>query len=285
VAEDARWRERAETFRRLHDGPGALRLVNAWDRLSARVFVLAGAPAIGTSSFAVALANGYADGENIPWELVREVVASIVGAVEVPVSVDIEAGQGEAPDAVALAVADVVAAGAVGINLEDRLSTARGGLFGVEAQSARIAAARDAGGRELFINARCDVWFGADIADDDRLDEAMDRARGYVEAGADGLFFPGLVSLDTLHAVAAKLAPTPVNAMLWPGLPSIEQLEAAGVRRLSQGGSAFLVAAAELEAMTRRFLEGAPELFGAETVPAFHLVPSLAAASAPAQAT
>jgi 2-methylisocitrate lyase-like PEP mutase family enzyme len=281
VAEDARWIEQAETFRRLHDGPGILRLVNAWDRFSARVFALAGAPAVATSSFAVALANGFADGENIPWMQVRDNVASITGAVDVPVTVDVEAGQGEAPEAVARAVTDVVAAGAVGINLEDRQPESAAGLFGPDAQADRIAAARDAGGRELFINARCDVWFGAALAikdrpHEDRLDEALVRARAYLDAGADGLFFPGLVALDTLQAVVAALTPAPVNAMLWPGLPSIEQLEAAGVRRLSQGGSAFLVATAELEQMTRRFLEGAPELFGADTVPAFHLVPALA---------
>ena len=282
MAEDARWVERAETFRRLHDGPGVLRLVNAWDRLSARVFALAGAPAVATSSFAVALANGYADGENIPWARVREVVASITGAVDVPVSVDIEAGQGEAPEAVALAVADVVAAGAVGINLEDRHPTAPTGLFAVDDQSARIAAARTAGGAGLFINARCDVWFGADLADEHRLEEALARARRYLDAGADGLFFPGLIALDALRTVVAELAPAPVNAMLWPGLPSIEQLDAAGVRRLSQGASAFLVATGALEEMTRRYLEGAPDLFGADTTPAFHLIPSLAAAPVPA---
>jgi 2-methylisocitrate lyase-like PEP mutase family enzyme len=276
VAEDARWTERAQTFRRLHDGPGVLRLVNAWDRLSARVFALAGAPAVATSSFAVALANGYADGENIPWALVRDTVASMTGAVDVPVTVDIEAGQGDAPEAVARAVADVAAAGAVGINLEDRQPEAASGLFAVDAQADRVAAARDAGGRDLFINARSDVWFGAELADGDRLDEALARARAYLDAGADGIFFPGLVALDTLQAVTAALAPAPVNAMLWPGLPPIEQLEAAGVRRLSQGGSAFLVAAAELEQMARRFLDGAPEHFGADTVPAFHLIPALA---------
>ena len=277
MAEDARWTERADTFRRLHDGPGVLRLANAWDHLSARVFALAGAPALGTSSFAVALANGYADGENIPWARVREVVASIVGAVDVPVSVDVEAGQGEAPDAVASAVADVVSAGAVGINLEDGNPTAPGALFDVAAQSARIAAARAGGGNGLFINARCDVWFGADLADDERLDDGLRRARGYLDAGADGVFFPGLVDLDTLRTVVAELAPAPVNVMLWPGLPQVEQLEAAGVRRLSQGGSSFLVATGALEAMTRRFLEGEPERFGADTVPAFHLIPALAA--------
>jgi 2-methylisocitrate lyase-like PEP mutase family enzyme len=122
------------------------------------------------------------------------------------------------------------------------------------------------------------VWFGADVAESDRLDEAVTRGVAYVEAGADGVFFPGLIDVDTLRSVTAKLAPAPVNAMLWPGLPSIDQLEAAGVRRLSQGGSAFLVAAGALEEMTRRFLEGEPEQFGGATVPAFHLVPALATA-------
>src|SRR3954452_15356606 len=98
----------AAIFRSLHDGPAPFRLVNAWDALSARVLAVAGAPAVATSSFAVAFARGYADGEHIPWPDVCRTVAEIVIAVDVPVSVDIEAGRGLEPRAVADAVADVV---------------------------------------------------------------------------------------------------------------------------------------------------------------------------------
>ena len=118
---------RARIFRRLHDGPTPLRLVNAWDTVSARVLALAGAPAVATSSFAVAFANGYADGEQIPWPEVCRTIEAIVEAADVPVSADIEAGRGASPSAVASAVADVAKIGAVGINLEDRRPDASGG--------------------------------------------------------------------------------------------------------------------------------------------------------------
>jgi 2-methylisocitrate lyase-like PEP mutase family enzyme len=107
----------AETFRRLHDGPAPFRLANGWDAVSARVLALAGAPAVATSSFAVAFAQGYADGEQMPWVDVCRTVEAMVGAVDVPVSADIEAGRGAEPAVVEAAVSDVVGAGAVGINL------------------------------------------------------------------------------------------------------------------------------------------------------------------------
>src|SRR3954452_907417 len=136
-----------------------LRLVNAWDPVSARVLALAGAPAVATSSFAVAFAHGYADGEQLPWTDVCQNLEAIVDAVDFPVSVDIEAGGGALPSAVESAVADVVGVGAVGTNLEDRRHDTPGALFETTQQCERIAAARSAGGADLFINARCDVFF------------------------------------------------------------------------------------------------------------------------------
>jgi 2-methylisocitrate lyase-like PEP mutase family enzyme len=84
---------RADTFRSFHDAEEPLRLVNVWDLVSARVAELAGASALGTSSFAIAVAHGYADGEHIPWPVVRDLVTQIVEAVDVPLTVDIEAGR------------------------------------------------------------------------------------------------------------------------------------------------------------------------------------------------
>jgi 2-methylisocitrate lyase-like PEP mutase family enzyme len=190
-----------------------LRLVNAWDAVSARVLALAGAPAIATSSFAVAFAHGYADGEHIPWAAVCRTAEAIVAAVEVPVSVDIEAGQGSEARAVEAAVADIVAAGAVGINLEDGRRDEPGRLFDADRQCERIAAAREAGGAPLFINARCDVFFGSDVAEGARVDEALSRAADYLAAGADGIFLPGLVDLDHIRRVTADIPQGPSPSM------------------------------------------------------------------------
>jgi len=268
---------RAERFHALHASEAPVRLVNAWDALSARVFAASGAPAIGTSSFAVALANGYQDGQNIPWSAVCDVVRSITNAVDVPVTVDIEAGQGGSPETVAAAVADVIARGAVGINLEDGIPGQPGALFDVATQRERVAAARAAADEStvpMFLNARCDVWFGASIAADDQLDAAIARTTAYVDAGADGVFVPGLTDLTMLRQLIEAVG-VPVNVMHWPGLPPYEELVDAGVRRISQGGSAFLYAVANLECLTRAFLGDMPDTFGGGLVPAFHMLPVL----------
>jgi len=267
----------AAAFHDLHRGPAPLRLVNAWDALSARVFALAGAPAIATSSFAVALSHGYDDGQHVPWSTVTATVREIVGATDVPVTVDIEAGQGSTPDAVASAVADVLDAGAVGINLEDGVPGSPGELFDEQAQADRIAAARataDRHGIRLFVNARTDVFFGAAIPAEDQADAVVRRARHYVDAGADGIFVPGLVDRAVLEQVTGAVT-EPINVMLWPGLPPLAELTAVGVRRISQGAGTFLVAAGQLEAMTRAYLEGEPDQFGGEATPAYHLLGDL----------
>jgi 2-methylisocitrate lyase-like PEP mutase family enzyme len=269
---------RAERFHRLHDAPGPFRLVNAWDRFSGRVFSLAGAPAIGTSSFAVALAHGYQDGQRIPWALVRDVVADLVDAAgDVPVTADIEAGQGPAPADVATAVDDVITAGAVGVNIEDSIPATRGELFTIEDHCDRLRAARAAAERRslpLFINARCDVYFGARIAGAERPRQLLERATAYTEAGASGVFVPGLTDLDVLARLCDTVG-VPVNVMVAPGLPSVEDLATAGVRRISQGGAGFLLAAGYLERMTRAFLEGPYETAGGDVVPAMQLVRKL----------
>jgi 2-methylisocitrate lyase-like PEP mutase family enzyme len=271
--------ERADRFRKLHDADEPLRLVNVWDLVSARVAELAGAPALGTSSFAVAVAQGYPDGEHVPWSDVRGLVGRITDAVDVPVSVDIEAGRGATADAVAGTVADVVAAGAVGCNLEDSHPDRPGALFSVDEQCARHRAARDAAdadGVHRFVNARCDVWFGAAIEPGAQLAEARDRAGAYVEAGADGIFLPGLVDVDDLHAMV-DAAEVPVNVMLWPGVPPVEDLRTAGVRRISQGAASFLVDLGHLEQSTRAYLtaDAPAEPDPGTPMPAIHLVEPL----------
>jgi 2-methylisocitrate lyase-like PEP mutase family enzyme len=269
---------RAERFHRLHDAPRPFRLVNAWDRFSARVFGLAGAPAVGTSSFAVALAHGYQDGQRIPWAVARDVVADIVDAAgDVPVTADIEAGQGPSPADVAAAVDDVITAGAVGVNIEDSLPEAPGQLFTIEDQCDRLRAARAAAERRslpLFINARCDVYFGARLDGTERPRQLLERATAYAEAGASGVFVPGLADLDVLARLCGTVG-VPVNVMVQPGLPGVEALASVGVRRISQGGASILLAAGYLERMTRAFLEGPYETAGGDVVPAVHLVRNL----------
>ena len=250
--------ERAIRFRELHAAPSPLLLTNAWDATSARVLAAAGAPAIGTTSFGVALAHGVWDAELLPFDDVLAVAVAITSAVDVPVTVDLEAGRGENPADVQRAVEAVIGSGAVGVNIEDAVPGQPGQLRDIDEQAARLAAARAAAvasGIPIFVNARCDVWFGADVPADARIDEAVRRALAYRTAGADGLFLPGLLDVATIEEVTGQVE-LPVNIMVGVGAPSLDELVAAGVRRLSQGGEPFLAIVGTLKALADRYLAG-----------------------------
>ncbi|GAA2290565.1 isocitrate lyase/phosphoenolpyruvate mutase family protein [Nonomuraea roseoviolacea subsp. roseoviolacea] len=223
-------------FRSLSAEP-VLVLPNAWDAASAAVIAAAGATAIATTSGGVAWSLGSGDGQRLGRDEMVEAARRVVDCVDVPVTVDVEGGYGPAPADVAATVRAVVGAGAVGVNLED--STAVGGpLFDVAEQAARMRAARDAateaGLPELFVNARTDVYLFGIGAPDGRLGEVLERAAAYAEAGADGIFVPGLLDLDVLNALCAA-SPLPVNAMAVAGGPTVAELAQAGVRRVSLG--------------------------------------------------
>jgi 2-methylisocitrate lyase-like PEP mutase family enzyme len=197
----------------------------------------AGAQAIATTSAGVSWSLGRPDGQSLTREQMAEVVARIAHTVDLPVTADVEGGYGTDPDAVAATVHAVIEAGAVGINLEDS-GAPGGGLFDAEAQAARIraarAAAKDAGLSELFVNVRTDVYLFGIGEPEGRLDDVLARAAAYADAGANGLFVPGLVDLDTLSALTGKTT-LPVNAMAWAGAPDVASLRAHGVRRVSLG--------------------------------------------------
>jgi methylisocitrate lyase len=162
----------------------------------------------------------------------------IVKAVALPVTIDLESGYGETPAAVAATVAAALAAGAVGCNLEDSFP-ADGSLRDNAGQVARLAAARraaDDAGIAFFINARTDVFFQTPAVAHDMamVDAALERARAYADAGASGLFVPGVVA-DALIARLAAASPLPLNIMAMPGVPDRKRLAQLGVARISHG--------------------------------------------------
>jgi 2-methylisocitrate lyase-like PEP mutase family enzyme len=229
---------KARLLRSYHD-PAApvLVLPNAWDAASGAVMAGAGARAIATTSGGVAWSLGRPDGEVLSRVDMIEAVRRIAAVVDVPVTADIEAGYGPAPADVAATVQDVLAAGAVGINLEDSL-TPGGPLFDVDAQRERIRAARKAAGAggvpDLFINARTDVCL-YQVGPPGRWgDEVRSRATAYAAAGADCLFVPGLLDVAELASLVAD-SPLPVSVLAAPGGPSVAQLSSTGVRRVSVG--------------------------------------------------
>ena len=234
----------AENFRSRHQAPPLLLLPNAWDAMSARIVESAGFDAIATTSAGVAWALGYPDGESAPWPEVVAATERIVRAVRVPVTADIEAGYGETPEQVATSVAAVIRAGAVGINIED--GTSRPGLpiRDIEDAVARIRAAREAAttsGVPLVINARIDLYLKHIGDERTRFAETVRRANAYMAAGADCIFPFGLVDLGTI-AELVKAIRAPINIVGRPGTPPVDQLERAGVARVSTASGLTLAA-------------------------------------------
>jgi 2-methylisocitrate lyase-like PEP mutase family enzyme len=232
---------KAETFRALHQGGRVLALVNAWDVASARIVESLGAPAIATTSAGVANVLGYADGERIPRQVMIEAVRRIAGAVNVPVSADVEAGYGPAPEDAAETARQVIAAGAVGMNFEDGTGDPANPLLAIEQQVARIQAIRQTAAAEgvpLVLNARTDVFLAAVGAPEIRFGEAVRRANAYREAGADCLFVPGVTAAEVI-AELVRAIHGPLNILAGPGVPPLAELQRLGVARVSTG-SAFM---------------------------------------------
>ncbi len=232
-------REKAEAFRTLHQGPRIFVLPNAWDVASARVFEEAGFGALATTSAGIAFALGSPDGERISREAMLEVVGRIAAHVSVPVTADMEAGYGPTPEAAAATARGVIAAGAIGLNLED--GTNEGRLVEAALHVERIRAAREAGaaaGVPIVINARTDAFAVKELAPERRFAEAVQRANAYRAAGADCLFVPHVSDAETIGRLARAIE-GPLNILAGPGCPSIGELERLGVRRASLGPRAI----------------------------------------------
>jgi 2-methylisocitrate lyase-like PEP mutase family enzyme len=231
----------ARRFRALHHGERPVVLPNVWDCASARAFAEAGFGALATSSGAVAETLGYADGQKTPVREMFAAVARIARCVDVPVTADMEAGYGLAPAEFAGRLAE---AGVIGCNLEDS-DPASLVLADPGRQADYLAAVHEAAGEALVLNARVDVFVrdrpeGAGPA----VDDAVERARRYLEAGAD-CCYPILAPLDALPALVAESG-GPVNAMCYPGGPSLAELSATGVARITFGSSLHHRATADL---------------------------------------
>lgn len=238
----------AERFHALHRD-GLLILANAWDAGSARLIETLGAKAIATSSAAVAWSHGYPDGDALPVSLLAATATSITRVIEIPLTVDVEGGYSSDPVAVGDAVARVVEAGAVGINIED-------GTGSVDLLCAKIERAKAAGaahGVNLFVNARTDVYLFGLAPDERKVAETIARAERYRAAGADGIFVPGLANAADIQAITSAVS-LPVNIMARPGVPAATALATLGVRRLSAGAAIAEVLAGKITQLAGAFL-------------------------------
>ncbi|MCX4596012.1 isocitrate lyase/phosphoenolpyruvate mutase family protein [Streptomyces sp. NBC_01549] len=252
--------EAALAFRALHTPGRPLIVPNAWDTASALLVEEAGAAAVATTSAGLAWDLGTADGDRLDRDRALGAVARIAAAVRVPVSADIESGYAKDATGVGDTIRAALAAGAVGVNLEDALydgegddvGGGRGPLRPVAEQAERIAAARaaaDAAGVPLFINARIDtVLRGAG-----GVEETLERAAAFLAAGADGIFVPGAVDPETVKSLVAGVE-GPLNVLVGPGAPSVAELAALGVARISAGSSIAQAAHAVVRRAARELL-------------------------------
>src|SRR6266850_6145289 len=213
--------ERAEQFRKLHHGPRMLVLPNAWDVASARILEELGYPAIATTSAGVAFSLGYPDGQRVSRVQMLEVVARIARAVRVPVTADMEAGYGTTVKDMSETAKALIAAGAIGLNLEDVTGEDESSQVNVAHQVQKIQAIREtasSAGVPLVLNARTDIYLMPIGPAETRFDRTVERLRAYRQAGADCLFAPGVQDRETI-AKLVRAVNAPLNILLTPGCP------------------------------------------------------------------
>ena len=259
MQEHSTQKRQAELLRSLHRAPPILVLPNAWDVASAVLFERAGARAIATTSAGVANALGFADGQAMPLAEVLAATQRIAAAVQVPVTADLEAGYADTPAAVQAVMRQLLATGAVGVNLEDGLPPGSPQLLrDVRDQQMRLGAARaaaDEAGIPLVINARTDVFLHQVGAPGSRLEETLRRLRAYAQAGADCLFAPGVTDAPTIATLVRELE-QPLNILAAPTIPAVSELEKMGVARVSLGSGLHRASLAFAERLAREFLTG-----------------------------
>ena len=223
IAQDAR------TLASQYEAPEILRLVNVWDAVSARVVSeLPGTTAIATAGHGIAASFGYADGEQIPFDLMLTALGRIVSATDLPVSADLDGGYGNPGDAVRRAIG----VGICGANIEDQMRP-----FGdsVEVMQAAVRAG-EREGVPFVLNARTDALIkAAGLPRPEAIAEAIARGRAYLDAGAQCVFVPGIVTADEARALVEGIGLRRVSVIGLPGALSAAEYEALGVARISYG--------------------------------------------------
>ena len=249
--------QRATQLKKLHGGPKILVLPNAWDVISARVVEEMGFPVVATTSAGVAASLGYPDGQRVSRGEMLEVVARVARAVQVPVTADMEAGYGTTPAEMAETARELIAAGAVGLNLEDVTGDDESTQVEVGLQTEKIRAIREASasaGVPLVINARTDVYLMPIGPAGTRFERTVERLRAYAKAGADCVFAPALKDAETIGKLV-KAVEAPLNILLMPGAPNITELERLGVARASIGSGLMRASVGTARTIAKAMLE------------------------------
>ncbi len=249
-------KKKAEEFLKLHNDSKILILPNAWDVASAKIFELAGFKAIGTTSAGIAASLGYPDGQIIEFKEMAEVIKRIV-KINLPISVDIEAGYGKIVDEVIETVKKVIEIGAIGINIEDGTGNPSSPLYEESFQVEKINAIRGLAlseGIPLVINARTDLYWLSIGKPKDRLRHAIQRGNTYREAGADCIFIPGALDEDTITKLVYEID-SPINILVSSFTPPISELEKLGVSRISVGSGPMRATLGLIRKIAKELLE------------------------------
>nr|WP_253308633.1 isocitrate lyase/phosphoenolpyruvate mutase family protein [Rickettsia endosymbiont of Ceutorhynchus assimilis] len=223
----------------LHKPNDPLILYNIWDIWTARIAEKAGAKILATSSWAVAEAYGYEDGEKLPFKLALENLQNIIKNVKIPVTFDFESGFASELTELKRNVTQVIEAGAIGINFEDQIIGKNKARYSIEEQYKRLEvikeAIKESSFPEMFINARTDIFLQKDATEHNEQDlkEAIDRSKAYAEAGADGFFAPALTNHNFIKQLCEE-SPIPVNIMV-SDVATAKSLVNLGISRISYG--------------------------------------------------
>jgi 2-methylisocitrate lyase-like PEP mutase family enzyme len=245
--------QKYESFRALHQRPGIFLIPNPWDAGSAKILTALGFEALATTSAGFAFSAGLPDSATaITREALLENGRSIVDATHLPVSGDLQNGFGSSPDTCAETILLAAKIGLVGGSIEDATGDPQNPIYELNHAVDRIAAAAEAAhDSHFFLTARAENF----LYGRDDLDDTIRRLQAFAEAGADILYAPGLPNLEATQKVCASV-PKPVNVLMgFTGATySIEQLAAAGVKRISVGAAfaraalgAFVRAAREVK--------------------------------------
>jgi 2-methylisocitrate lyase-like PEP mutase family enzyme len=220
---------KGEVLRQLHEDRDLLVLFNVWDVITAKVVAdLPNCRAIATASHSIAASAGYPDGEVIPREEMIAAVGRIAGAVELPVTADLEAGYGDAGETIRQAVG----VGIVGANLEDQVKPFDDAVAAVRA----AVAAADKEGVPFALNARTDVVIKAgDRPRDEVIADVVARGKAFLEEGATCVFVPGKLAPEEIDQLVDALGQRKLSLIAGPGALPLEDLERKGVARVSVG--------------------------------------------------
>jgi len=231
----------AKQFQELHHNNQLLVLPNVWDAGSAKIFEKSGFKAVATTSAGIAYSLGYPDGEHLTIDELITLTKKITERIDIPLSVDLEKGYADEAEQVKQNVRKIIEAGAVGINIEDGNNTKQPYLDELSLMEEKIKALstlKDEIKIPFVINARSDVFWLQIGNENDRLNLAIERAKAFINAGADCIFLPGAISKESVQILLDSID-CPLNIIANPAFNDLKEMEKIGVNRLSIGSGAI----------------------------------------------